>query len=133
MCGIGGIVTFDGSEPPHADLKRLADALAHRGPDAEGFFAQAGLPGIGLAHRRLSIVDLSHEADHPVANEDGQIQALLNGEVYNYRELRAALEPRHVFRSHGDTESLVHGYEETGDEMKSPPTLKALGTELRLT
>ena len=110
-------MTFDGSEPPHADLKRMADALAHRGPDAEGFFAQAGMPGIGLAHRRLSIVDLSHEADHPVANEDGQIQALLNGEVYNYRELRAALEPRHVFRSHGDTESLVHGYEETGDEI----------------
>ncbi len=117
MCGIGGIVTFDGSEPPRADLKAIADALAHRGPDAEGFFSEAGMPGIGLAHRRLSIVDLSHAADHPVANEDGRIQALLNGEIYNYRELRAALEARHSFRTHGDTESVVHGYEESGDEI----------------
>lgn len=117
MCGIGGIVTFDGSEPPRADLKRMADALAHRGPDAEGFFSQGGVPGIGLAHRRLSIVDLSHEADHPVANEDRAIQALLNGEVYNYRELRAGLEGRHIFRTQGDTEPVVHGYEERGDEI----------------
>jgi len=117
MCGIGGIVTFDGSEPARADLKRLADALAHRGPDAEGFFSQAGMPGIGLAHRRLSIVDLSHAADHPVTGEDRTIQALLNGEIYNYRELRAGLEGRHVFRTQGDTESVVHGYEERGDEI----------------
>jgi asparagine synthase (glutamine-hydrolysing) len=115
MCGIGGIVTFDGSEPPRADLTAMADSLAHRGPDAEGFFSEAGTPGIGLAHRRLSIVDLRHEADHPVASEDRRIQALLNGEIYNYRELRAALEPRHTFRTNGDTEPVVHGYEESGD------------------
>jgi len=117
MCGIGGIVTFDGSEPPRADLKRLADALKHRGPDAEGFFSQAGTPGIGLAHRRLSIVDLSHEADHPVCGEDGQVQTLLNGEIYNFRALRAGLEAKHTFRTQGDTESIVHGYEEHGDEI----------------
>lgn len=115
MCGIGGIVTFDGSEPSRAELKRIADALAHRGPDAEGFFSQPGMPGIGLAHRRLSIVDLSHEADHPVTGEDKTIQALLNGEIYNYLPLRAELEGRHTFRTRGDTESLVHGYEERGD------------------
>ena len=115
MCGIGGIVTFDGSEPPRAELKRIADALAHRGPDAEGYFSQAGVPGIGLAHRRLSIVDLSHEADHPVTGEDKTIQALLNGEVYNYLELRDGLEGRHTFRTQGDTEPVVHGYEERGD------------------
>jgi asparagine synthase (glutamine-hydrolysing) len=117
MCGIGGIVTFDGSEPAPAELKRIADALAHRGPDAEGFFSQAGMPGIGLAHRRLSIVDLRHEADHPVTGEDKTIQAMLNGEIYNYLPLRAELEGRHTFRTQGDTESLVHGYEERGDEI----------------
>ena len=79
MCGIGGIVTFDGSEPARTDLKRMADAMAHRGPDAEGFFSEAGTPGIGLAHRRLSVVDLSHEADHPVSGEDRRVQTLLNG------------------------------------------------------
>ena len=67
VCGIGGILTFDGSEPSRAELKRLADTLAHRGPDAEGYFSEGGMPGIGLAHRRLSIIDLSHEADQPVA------------------------------------------------------------------
>ena len=115
VCGIGGILTFDGSEPPRAELKRLADTLAHRGPDAEGYFSEGGMPGIGLAHRRLSIVDLSHEADHPVSGEDRKVQTLLNGEIYNFRELRAGLESRHAFRTQGDTESVVHGYEEHGD------------------
>jgi asparagine synthase (glutamine-hydrolysing) len=117
MCGIGGIVTFDGHEPAREELKRIADALVHRGPDADGFFSQGGTPGIGFAHRRLSIVDLSHEADHPVTGEDKAIQAMLNGEIYNYRELRAGLEGRHTFRTQGDTESIVHGYEERGDEI----------------
>ena len=115
MCGIGGILTFDGSPPSREDLQRMADALKHRGPDAEGFFVDAGRPGIGLAHRRLSVVDLSHEADHPVCGEDGKVQALLNGEIYNFRELRARFEGRHVFRTHGDTESVVHAYEEMGE------------------
>ncbi len=116
MCGIGGIVTFDGSEPFRAELKRIADALAHRGPDAEGFFSEGGVPGIGLAHRRLSIVDLSHEADHPVANEDRQIQALLNGEVYNYRELRAELQAKgYQFKTASDSEVLLHLYAAEGD------------------
>ena len=115
MCGIGGILTFDGSVPDRADLQRMADAMRHRGPDAEGFFVDAGRPGIGLAHRRLSVVDLSHEADHPVCGEDGKVQALLNGEIYNYRELRARFEARHAFRTQGDTETVVHAYEELGD------------------
>jgi asparagine synthase (glutamine-hydrolysing) len=115
MCGIGGVLTFEGSPPPRAELQRMADAMRHRGPDAEGFFTDDGRPGIGLAHRRLSVVDLSHEADHPVCGEDGLVQALLNGEIYNYRELRARFEGRHVFRTQGDTETVVHAYEERGD------------------
>jgi asparagine synthase (glutamine-hydrolysing) len=115
VCGIGGILTFDGGEPARADLKRMADALKHRGPDAEGFFSEGGVPGIGLAHRRLSIVDLRREADHPVTGEDRTVQALLNGEVYNYRALRAGLESTHTFRTLGDTEPVVHGYEDRGD------------------
>jgi asparagine synthase (glutamine-hydrolysing) len=114
MCGIGGILTFGGGEPLREDLKRMADALRHRGPDSDGFFSAGGVPGIGL-----SIVDLSREADHPVAGENGEVQALLNGEVYNYRALRAGLEGRHAFRTHGDTEPVVHGYEERGDAIFS--------------
>jgi asparagine synthase (glutamine-hydrolysing) len=117
MCGLAGILHFDGAPVERGALRRMADALRHRGPDAEGFFEDsAAAPSIGLAHRRLSIIDLRHVADQPLGNEDGSIQAALNGEIYNFRELRAGLEGRHVFRSQGDTEVVVHLYEELGDE-----------------
>src|SRR6185295_3079580 len=81
-----------------------------------GFYADAaGQPSLGLMHRRLSIIDLSHQADHPVPNEDGSVQVMLNGEIYNFAELRRELAPRHAFRSQGDTEVVAHGYEERGD------------------
>src|SRR5262245_56771467 len=116
MCGIAGILSFEGGPIEEARLRRMAGALAHRGPDAEGVFVDAAAaPSVGLAHRRLSIIDLSHVADQPIANEDGTVRAMLNGEIYNFAELRRAQEGAHRFRSHGDTETIVHGYEDEGD------------------
>jgi asparagine synthase (glutamine-hydrolysing) len=115
MCGIAGILTFDGSPPGRDRLLAMADALRHRGPDAQGILEDArGSPGVGLVHRRLSIIDLSTVADQPLPNEDGSVHAMLNGEIYNFRELRAQLEGRHSFRSKGDTEVIVHLYEDRG-------------------
>jgi asparagine synthase (glutamine-hydrolysing) len=92
----------------------MGDAIAHRGPDAEGFWSE---PGVGLVHRRLSIIDLAG-GDQPIANEDGTLQVVFNGEIYNYQTLRAGLEGRgHRFRTHSDTEVLVHLYEEHGEHL----------------
>ncbi|MET0556518.1 MAG: asparagine synthase (glutamine-hydrolyzing) [Vicinamibacteria bacterium] len=118
MCGIAGILSFSGAPIDEARLRRMAGAIAHRGPDAEGIWLDArGTPSVGLAQRRLSIIDLSHEADQPLANEDGSVVAVLNGEIYNFAELRRAQEGRHRFRSHGDTETIVHGYSDQGDRI----------------
>lgn len=91
----------------------MVAAIAHRGPDGEGFF-EDGVASLG--HRRLSVIDLSENASQPMANEDGSIQIVYNGELYNFEELRAPLiEKGHKFRSRTDTEVLVHLYEEEGD------------------
>jgi asparagine synthase (glutamine-hydrolysing) len=114
MCGIAGYVSTENGIDRSPLLRELANALRHRGPDDEGFFVE---PGVGLAMRRLSIVDLagSHQ---PIANEDGTIHVIFNGEIYNYVELRAGLEQRgHRLTTQGDTETLVHLYEEHGVEM----------------
>ena len=88
MCCIAGIVYSDRSRPVvRTTLKRMADAIAHRGPDAEGFWIDGNA---GLAHRRLSIIDLEG-GDQPIGNEDGTVQVVFNGEIYNYRELRREL------------------------------------------
>jgi asparagine synthase (glutamine-hydrolysing) len=115
MCGIAGILFADPCRPAdRAVLKAMGDALAHRGPDAEGFWAE---PGVGLVHRRLSIIDLAG-GDQPIGNEDGTIQVVFNGEIYNFHELRAGLEARgHRFRTRSDTEVLVHLYEEEGERL----------------
>ncbi len=114
MCGICGIFFLDG-EPPvsGATIRRMTATLRHRGPDDEGVYVG---PGIGLGHRRLSIIDL--EGGHqPVSNEDGTVWVLLNGEIYNHRELRCELAIRgHRFSTCSDTESIVHLYEEIGEE-----------------
>src|SRR5919201_2135176 len=99
MCGIAGVLYFERRPVPEAMLRAMGDALRHRGPDAEGFHADCtAAPSVGLVHRRLSIIDLSHVADQPLPNEDGTVQVLLNGEVYNFKELRRGLEGRHAFR-----------------------------------
>jgi asparagine synthase (glutamine-hydrolysing) len=115
MCGIAGILYADPARPVDRDILRaMGDAIAHRGPDAEGFWAE---PGIGLVHRRLSIIDLAG-GDQPIGNEDESIQVVFNGEIYNFQQLRADLEARgHRFRTRSDTEVLVHLYEEDGDRL----------------
>jgi asparagine synthase (glutamine-hydrolysing) len=92
-------------------LQRMTDAMVHRGPDDAGFFVG---DGVGLAMRRLAIIDLA-TGRQPIANEDGSVQVVLNGEIYNFRELRHDLEARgHTFATHSDTEVIVHLYEEHG-------------------
>jgi len=113
MCGIAGIVNAYGRPVVRAEVKAMCDAIVHRGPDDEGIFAD-GDAAIGM--RRLSIIDLA--AGHqPVRNEDGTVWVVLNGEIYNYRQLRADLKRRgHSFYTGSDTEVIVHLYEEYGAE-----------------
>lgn len=111
MCGIGGIMHLDGAPVERFRLKAMADAMEHRGPDGEGVWTDGP---IGLAHRRLAIIDLS-TGDQPLFNEDGSVVTVFNGEIYNFLDLKPQLEARgHVFRSRSDTEVLVHGWEEWG-------------------
>src|SRR5918995_1759332 len=110
MCGICGIATTGGAVDP-ARLAAVSETLVHRGPDSEGYFVDGS---VGLAARRLAIIDLQ-TGDQPIGNEDGRIQVVQNGELYNYRELRRDLERAgHSFATHCDTEVLVHLYEEHG-------------------
>jgi asparagine synthase (glutamine-hydrolysing) len=110
MCGICGIVSADGPVDPDR-LARMSSKLVHRGPDSDGVFVEGPA---GLAARRLAIIDLA-TGDQPIANEDGTVHVVQNGELYNYRELRTELERAgHRFRTQGDTEVLVHLYEQEG-------------------
>lgn len=115
MCGIAGLVNLSGrSAVPPAVLRRMAQALFHRGPDEEGSFDG---PGFAMANRRLSIVGLA-DGRQPIANETGAITVVYNGELFDYPERRADLEARgHQFRTHCDTELLPHLYEDHGEEM----------------
>ena len=112
MCGIAGYVDFQNS-PPHESLLRMERSLAHRGPDEGNVWSDERC---GLAHRRLRVIDLSPAAAQPMTNEDGNLVIVFNGEIYNFQPLRAELETLgHTFRSHSDTEILLHGYESWGD------------------
>ena len=96
------------------DVQRMCDAIAHRGPDDEGFYFE---PGVGLGMRRLSIIDLD-TGHQPIHNEDRSIQVVFNGEIYNYKELRQELQQRgHSFYTDTDTETIVHLYEEYGSKV----------------
>ncbi len=110
MCGIAGIAYADRDRPIEESLlHRMAAIITHRGPDAGGFHVS---PGIALASRRLRVIDLAG-GTQPVYSENGTTAVVLNGEIYNFRELRAELEARgHRFRTHSDTEAIVHAYEE---------------------
>jgi asparagine synthase (glutamine-hydrolysing) len=113
MCGIAGALAQRLEDaPPAGAVERLAAAMIHRGPDGHGFF-HAG--PVALAHRRLSIIDLSEAGRQPMTNEDGQIAIVVNGEIYNHAELRADLVAKgHRFKSGSDSEVVAHLYEEVG-------------------
>jgi len=114
MCGICGEITFDGREVREEGLVAMRDQLVHRGPDSFGTYVSTRRTS-GLGFRRLKIIDLSPNASQPMANEDGTVQAVFNGEIYNYKTLREGLVSRgHRFRSQSDTEVIVHLYEEKG-------------------
>ena len=116
MCGIAGSLRFASDQGPElaGRLQAAADAQRHRGPDDEGFHRE---DGVGLAFRRLSILDLQG-GHQPMGNEDHSVQVVFNGEIYNYRELAGGLAARgHVLRTRSDTEVLVHLYEEKGADL----------------
>jgi asparagine synthase (glutamine-hydrolysing) len=115
MCGIAGYVSAHGGAPPDTDgLRAAVLALAHRGPDQQGTYTA---PGVSLGFSRLSIIDLPG-GSQPMKNEDGSVVVVYNGEIWNYRDLRARLlKLGHTFATRSDTEVLVHGYEQWGDDL----------------
>jgi asparagine synthase (glutamine-hydrolysing) len=116
MCGITGIIVTSGDlQERKLQLDRMTDRLAHRGPDGRGiYWDESSSQPVGLGHRRLSIIDLA-TGSQPLCNETSDVWITFNGEIYNYLELRNDLEGRgHRFRTHSDTETIVHAYEEFG-------------------
>lgn len=112
MCGIVGFVSKEKNKK--TIIKKMADRIIHRGPDAEGFYTD---DLVALGHRRLSIIDLS-AGKQPMYNEDGNLVVVFNGEIYNYIELKAELSKKnHKFQTNSDTEVLLHGYEEWGENL----------------
>ena len=111
MCGIAGFISE--KKPTKKILKTMTDRIAHRGPDAEGFYLD---DKCALGHRRLSIIDLA-TGNQPMYNDDKSVVIVFNGEIYNFRELKKDLEKKYKFYTTSDTEVLVHGYEEWGQEL----------------
>ncbi|MDD1658789.1 MAG: asparagine synthase (glutamine-hydrolyzing), partial [Methanomicrobiales archaeon] len=117
MCGIAGICLISGGTVDPALLERMSERIHHRGPDGSGTYVDGP---VGLAHRRLAIIDLTDAAKQPMTNEDGTLWLVFNGEIYNFIELRKELAGKgHTFRSDGDTEVILHAYEEWGKECLS--------------
>lgn len=114
MCGIAGLINLDGSPVSPEGLRRMTDAVTHRGPDGEGYWIEGN---VGLGHRRLAIIDLSSAGQQPMASADGRYLLNYNGEVYNFRELKVELEARgHRFRSTCDSEVVLNALAEWGEE-----------------
>src|SRR5713101_3629092 len=123
MCGIVGIVDSSARPPDEAALRDMCAAIVHRGPDDEGYFVSYGSgsggqfqggASAGLGMRRLAIIDLQ-TGKQPIHNEDGTVWVVLNGEIYNYPEIRREMEAKgHQFYTQSDTEAIVHAYEEYG-------------------
>jgi asparagine synthase (glutamine-hydrolysing) len=112
VCGVVGEYRFDGTPVAARRLAAMRDAVAHRGPDAEGLYRDRH---VGLAHRRLAVIDLSPEANQPMQSPDGRTVISFNGEIYNFRDLRAVLERQgYGFRTRSDTEVLIWGYRAWG-------------------
>src|SRR6185369_10826251 len=112
MCGIAGQFNFEGYKPVAREtIVRMARSIAHRGPDDEGFFVAGP---VGLGFRRLSIIDLAG-GHQPMSDAEKTVWVIFNGEIYNYRELRAELQSKgYQFRTNSDTEVIIHGYKEWG-------------------
>ena len=115
MCGICGIYNLDKAPVEEGSILRMRDIMSYRGPDDKGMIIRGEL---GLGHRRLSIIDLSHAAHQPFTNEDNSLWLVFNGCIYNYKELRHELEltGSHRFKSNSDTEVIIHAYEEWAEE-----------------
>ena len=126
MCGITGAVWTEATKAVEENtLRRMVDVLRHRGPDEDGTYTselrvsggRGTVPGVALGFRRLAIIDVAG-GHQPLGNEDGSVWVVFNGEIYNYRDLRRRLEGTgHRFRTHSDTETIVHLYEDEGPEM----------------
>jgi asparagine synthase (glutamine-hydrolysing) len=112
MCGLAGYLAFDGRPAAIAVLQSMSEAIRHRGPDGEGIFIDGPM---GIAHRRLAVIDLSAAADQPMASVDGRYVIAYNGEVYNFLDLRRELEGKgHTFRSRSDTEVVLAAFAQWG-------------------
>ena len=119
MCGIAGIYAYHYAalDVDRYELRRIRDDMVARGPDGKGEWHSTD-SRVGLAHRRLSIIDLSDRAAQPMASDDGKLVVTFNGEIYNYMALRKKLEAiGHVFRTGSDTEVLLHLYAEKGVDL----------------
>ena len=113
MCGLSGFVSLDHRPADPAIVRRMTATLRHRGPDDEGYYVEGP---VALGHRRLNIIDLA-TGHQPIANESGTVHAMLNGEIYNYRDLAEGLRARgHRFATNSDTEVIVHAWEEFGED-----------------
>jgi len=114
MCGIYGFVNFSGLPFARSTLGKMGASLERRGPDGQGeYFSDVA----ALGHNRLAVIDLSNAGHQPMTNEDGSVWITFNGVIYNHRELRAELEQKHDFKSNSDTEVIIHGYEEYGEDL----------------
>src|SRR6185436_6723251 len=114
MCGITGVLHLDGEPVSPVTLRRMTDAVAHRGPDGEGHSIDGA---VGLGHRRLAIIDLSPAGQQPMATPDGRYTISYNGEVYNFQELRVELEALgHQFKSRTDSEVVLKAWAQWGED-----------------